>query len=116
MGATGSLLDILAIFHPPITNRAWLFAFKVGTGLVIPALKLVREGREMEKQVDAQSIIMEDLVPPSKFPGEQRCMQIKGIAKEVKIFNIRKDYVYWMLELEQTDRSQTTETKVKLEA
>ncbi|GFU80660.1 transposable element Tcb1 transposase [Trichonephila clavipes] len=44
---------------------------------------------------DDQCINMEDLgpSPQPKFPDEQRCMQIKGIAKEIKIFCIRKDYV-----------------------
>ncbi|GFT59789.1 hypothetical protein TNCV_2162441 [Trichonephila clavipes] len=51
-----------------------------------------------------------------KFPDEQRCMQIKSIAKEIKIFSIRKDYVAKMLELEESDPSNNKETKVTLEA
>ncbi|GFW84128.1 uncharacterized protein TNCV_4877911 [Trichonephila clavipes] len=50
-----------------------------------------------------------------KFPDEQRCMQIKGIAKEIKIFSIRKEYVAKMLEVEESDLSYNKETKVTLE-
>ncbi|GFU02606.1 uncharacterized protein TNCV_3755211 [Trichonephila clavipes] len=71
----------------------------------------------MEAPVDDQCITMEDLGPiQPKFPDEQRCMQIKSIAKEIKIFSIRKDYVAKMLELEESDPSNNKETKVTLEA
>ncbi|GFU02368.1 probable RNA-directed DNA polymerase from transposon X-element [Trichonephila clavipes] len=43
-------------------------------------------------------------------------MQIKGIANEIKIFTIRKDYVYQMLEVEQSYLNQTAVTKGTLEA
>ncbi|GFX34057.1 uncharacterized protein TNCV_912581 [Trichonephila clavipes] len=43
-------------------------------------------------------------------------MQIKSIAKEIKIFSIRKDYVAQMLEVEESDPSNNKETKVTLEA
>ncbi|GFU12848.1 uncharacterized protein TNCV_3574111 [Trichonephila clavipes] len=43
-------------------------------------------------------------------------MQIKSIAKEIKIFSIRKDYVAKMLEVEESDPSNNKETKVTLEA
>ncbi|GFW59863.1 nucleic-acid-binding protein from transposon X-element [Trichonephila clavipes] len=46
---------------------------------------------------------------------EQRCMQIKSVAKEIKIFSIRKDYVAKMLEVEESDPSKYKETKVTLE-
>ncbi|GFW12790.1 uncharacterized protein TNCV_3885001 [Trichonephila clavipes] len=66
----------------------------------------------MVTPVDDQCVNMEDLGPPQpEFPDDHRCMQIKGVAKEIKIFCIRK-----MLEVEQSDPSQTTETKVTLEA
>ncbi|GFX40774.1 uncharacterized protein TNCV_1548001 [Trichonephila clavipes] len=70
----------------------------------------------MEAPVDEQCITMEDLGPiQPKFPDEQRCMQIKSVAKEIKIFSIRKDYVAKMLEVEESDPSNNKETKVTLE-
>ncbi|GFU47131.1 nucleic-acid-binding protein from transposon X-element [Trichonephila clavipes] len=70
----------------------------------------------MEAPVDDQCITMEDLGPiQPKFPDEQRCMQIKSVAKEIKIFSIRKDYVAKMLEVEESDPSNNKETKVTLE-
>ncbi|GFT01090.1 hypothetical protein TNCV_4054811 [Trichonephila clavipes] len=68
------------------------------------------ESSIMEAPVDEQCITMEDLGPiQPKFPDEQRCMQIKSVAKEIKIFSIRKDYVAKMLEVEESDPSNNKE-------
>ncbi|GFT63093.1 hypothetical protein TNCV_2171411 [Trichonephila clavipes] len=49
-----------------------------------------------------------------KFPDEQRCMQIKSVARKSR-FSIRKDYVAKMLKVEESDPSNNKETKVTLE-
>ncbi|GFV62595.1 hypothetical protein TNCV_2528201 [Trichonephila clavipes] len=65
-----------------------------------PNFVMSRIKREMEQQADDQSIIMEDLGPPSPLTDEQRCMKLKSFEKEVWIFSARKDYVSEMLEIE----------------
>ncbi|GFW89557.1 hypothetical protein TNCV_1515081 [Trichonephila clavipes] len=59
---------------------------------------------------------MEDLGPPTpKLPADLRCSQITSIGKELEIYQIRRDYVTSMIDLENRTPSATTETKSKLE-
>ncbi|GFX36704.1 uncharacterized protein TNCV_580831 [Trichonephila clavipes] len=70
----------------------------------------------MEAPVDDHCITMEDLGPPTpKLPADLRCSQITSIGKELEIYQIRRDYVTSMIDLENRTPSATTETKSKLE-
>ncbi|GFT80596.1 uncharacterized protein TNCV_5122991 [Trichonephila clavipes] len=70
----------------------------------------------MESPVDDHCITMEDLGPPiPKLPADLRCSQITSIGKELEIYQIRRDYVTSMIDLENRTPSATTETKSKLE-
>ncbi|GFW07241.1 uncharacterized protein TNCV_3694341 [Trichonephila clavipes] len=55
------------------------------------------------------------LPPTPKLPVELRCSQITSIGKELEIYQIRRDYVTSMIDLENRTPSATTETKSKLE-
>ncbi|GFT57336.1 hypothetical protein TNCV_3969611 [Trichonephila clavipes] len=69
----------------------------------------------MEAQVDDHCITMDDLGPPvPKLPADLRCSQITSIGKELEIYQIRRDYVTSMIDLENRTPSATTETKSKL--
>ncbi|GFT46880.1 probable RNA-directed DNA polymerase from transposon X-element [Trichonephila clavipes] len=70
----------------------------------------------MEAPVDDHCITMKDLGPPiPKLPADIRCSQITSIGKELEIYQIRRDYVTSMIDLENRTPSATTETKSKLE-
>ncbi|GFX73364.1 uncharacterized protein TNCV_1469861 [Trichonephila clavipes] len=70
----------------------------------------------MEAPVDDHCITMEDLGPPTpKLPADLRCSQITSVGKELEIYQIRRDYVTSMIDLENRTPSATTETKSKLE-
>ncbi|GFU24583.1 uncharacterized protein TNCV_2265261 [Trichonephila clavipes] len=53
--------------------------------------------------------------PIFKLPADLRCSQITSIGKELEIYQIRRDYVTSMIDLENRTPSATTETKSKLE-
>ncbi|GFW07267.1 uncharacterized protein TNCV_3694591 [Trichonephila clavipes] len=70
----------------------------------------------MEAPVDDHCITKEDLGPPTpKLPADLRCSQITSIDKELEIYQIRREYVTSMIDLEKRTPSATTETKSKLE-
>ncbi|GFW16770.1 uncharacterized protein TNCV_1640061 [Trichonephila clavipes] len=70
----------------------------------------------MEAPVDDHCINMEDVGPPTpKLPAELRCSQITSVGKELEIYQIRKDFINNMIDLENRTPSATTETKSKLE-
>ncbi|GFU78044.1 uncharacterized protein TNCV_4855221 [Trichonephila clavipes] len=72
----------------------------------------------MEPPVHDQCINMEDLGPPSppKFPDELRCLQIKSVQMEMRIFTARKTDVSELLEIEKETNGPRTETAQKSEA
>ncbi|GFW25977.1 hypothetical protein TNCV_1329331 [Trichonephila clavipes] len=97
-----------------LLRRGWSRLEKVSLGSSLGSC--LSKSSLMEAPVDDQSITMEDLGPPTpKLPADLRCSQITSIGKELEIYQIRRDYVTSMIDLENRTPSATTETKSKLE-
>ncbi|GFY68824.1 uncharacterized protein TNIN_85771 [Trichonephila inaurata madagascariensis] len=69
----------------------------------------------MENQSDDQSVIMEEINPPT-LTDEQKCTNLQSIVKQIRIFTTRKDHVTQMLDIEKRIPDTTTQTTQKLEA